>query len=170
MQAFCEDPAVKEKFMKYCGRHNPTSDNIDRDREKLVDWSKNKPEWWPDSVPFRNPSGTPKMTMVDCNTVIKTFIATLPDDDDSLESREDDYSDAHCQRLLDDIKNLNYAQIYNDLSSEFHIKRPEKNDVCLWVKRVYRKVWSQSMSHVMPRAFIVLFLYCSMVTNDDGSI
>lgn len=43
-----------------------------------------------------------------------------------------DYSDAHCQRLLDDIKNLNYAQIYNDLSSEFHIKRPEKNDVCLW--------------------------------------
>lgn len=71
------------------------------DREKLVDWSKNKPEWWPDTVPFRNPSGTPKMTMVDCNTVVKTFIATLPDDDDSLESREDVRPDLRNFRLID---------------------------------------------------------------------
>lgn len=31
-------------------------------------------KWWPDGIPYRNPTGTPKMNLKQCNQIITSFI------------------------------------------------------------------------------------------------
>ena len=31
-------------------------------------------KWWPNAIVYRNPTGTPKMNLLECDEVIKSFI------------------------------------------------------------------------------------------------
>ena len=87
-----------------------------------VDWSAERPSWWPDDVLFSNPSGTPKMTSGHSDLVITAFLEEhaaffLEEEDIPMESEQIDLNieRASQKHVNPDVKKL-MVNVSNSLS------------------------------------------------------
>ncbi|XP_066932767.1 uncharacterized protein [Clytia hemisphaerica] len=97
--------------------------------------------WWPSDVPFKNPTGTPKMTVVECDKVITSFVygelVHLPED--LILESEERYSNVHCRYLLGNISRMGTSDIVSLLNKlqnvlPEHLYDMHSNDINLWTR------------------------------------